>query len=57
MLEVSVNWPVALDGTCPLKLVAVGYVVRSTGDIAVLGFEKYQFKTRGRVGKSTASRP
>ena len=54
LLEVSVNWPVALEGTCPLKLVAVGRVVRSHGDIAVLRIEKYQFKTRGRALARTA---
>ena len=54
LLEVSVNWPVALEGTCPLKLVAVGRVVRSNANIAVLRIEKYQFKTRGRTLVRTA---
>ena len=54
LLEVSVNWPVALEGTCPLKFVAVGRVVRSSADTAVLRIEKYQFKTRGRALGRTA---
>src|SRR4051812_6527129 len=29
MVELAVNWPARLDGTCPLKFVAVGRVVRS----------------------------
>jgi len=48
LLELSVNWPVALDGTCPLKLVATGRVVRSIGSMAAMTIERYQFKTRGR---------
>ena len=55
LLEVSVNWPVALEGTCPLKLVAVGRVVRSGDNNAVLRIEKYQFKTRGRALAHTAA--
>ncbi|HWQ56587.1 MAG TPA: hypothetical protein VN442_23065 [Bryobacteraceae bacterium] len=53
LLEVSVNWPVALDGTCPLKFVAVGHVVRTGRGLAAVKIEKYQFKTRG---KATAAR-
>jgi len=49
LLEVSVNWPVALDGVCPLKFVAVGHVVRSSGTMAAVKIERYQFKTRGRL--------
>jgi hypothetical protein len=48
LLEISVNWPVALDGTCPLKLVAVGRVVRTSSTMAAVKIERYQFKTRGR---------
>lgn len=48
LLECSVNWPVELDGGCPLKLVAVGHVVRSGAGAAAVKIEKYQFKTRGR---------
>lgn len=49
-LEVSVNWPVALDGVCPLKLVATGRVVRTSGALTAMRIERYQFKTRGRRG-------
>ncbi|MFB3829363.1 MAG: PilZ domain-containing protein [Bryobacteraceae bacterium] len=48
VLEMSVNWPARLDGVCPLKLVVTGRVVRSTGPLAALRIERYQFKTRGR---------
>jgi hypothetical protein len=49
LVEISVNWPVPLNGTCPLKFVAVGHVVRSTGTLAAVKIERYQFKTRGRA--------
>lgn len=46
-LEISVNWPVRLDGVCPLKLVATGRIVRTSGSLAAMRIERYQFKTRG----------
>ena len=46
MIEVSVNWPVRLDGVCPLQFVATGRVVRAEADKAAVRIEKYEFKTR-----------
>src|ERR1051325_9434751 len=46
-LEVSVNWPARLDGTCRLKLVALGRVVRSEHDRAAIAIEHYEFRTQG----------
>jgi hypothetical protein len=46
MVEISVNWPVRLDGTCPLQLVATGRVVRSDADTAAVRIERYEFRTR-----------
>lgn len=46
-LEVSVNWPARLDGTCRLKLVAMGRVVRSEQDRAAIVIEHYEFRTQG----------
>jgi hypothetical protein len=45
-VELSVNWPARLDGTCPLKFVAVGPVVRSEAKIAAVRIERYEFRTR-----------
>jgi hypothetical protein len=47
LVELSVNWPARLDGTCPLKFVAVGRVVRSYSDKAAVRIERYEFRTRG----------
>jgi hypothetical protein len=46
-VELSVRWPARLGGTCPLKFVAVGRVVRSDHNKAVVRIERYEFKTRG----------
>lgn len=46
-LEIAVNWPARLDGTCRLKLVAMGRVVRSSADRAAIVIEHYEFKTQG----------
>jgi hypothetical protein len=45
-VEVSVNWPVALEGGCPLKFVAVGRVVRAEDTRAAMLIEQYEFRTR-----------
>ena len=45
-VELSVNWPARLDGTCPLQFVAVGRVVRSDSRRAAVRIEKYEFRTR-----------
>ena len=46
MIEISVNWPARLDGTCLLQLVATGRVVRSDAATAAVRIERYEFKTR-----------
>jgi hypothetical protein len=45
-VEVSVNWPARINGSCALKLVAVGRVIRSDQRRSAIRIEKYQFKTR-----------
>jgi hypothetical protein len=45
-LEVSINWPAQLDGKCPLKLVARGWVKRCRGSQVAVEIEKYEFRTR-----------
>jgi hypothetical protein len=47
MVEVSVNWPAMLHGTCPLKFVAIGRIVRADDHTAALQVDRYEFKTRG----------
>jgi hypothetical protein len=46
LVEVAVNWPARLGGSCPLRFVAVGRVVRAENDKAAVRIERYEFKTR-----------
>ena len=46
VLVVSVDWPARLDGTCPLKFVATGTVVRSAGHQLAMRIQRYEFRTR-----------
>ena len=45
-VELSVNWPARLDGTCPLQFVAMGRVVRSEDRQAAVRIDRYEFRTR-----------
>jgi hypothetical protein len=46
MVEISINWPARLGGTCPLKMVAKGRIVRSEPGKAAMRIERYEFRTR-----------
>lgn len=56
-VEISVNWPARLDGTCPLKFVATGKVVRAEAGKAAARIDKYEFKTRGTSGTGERASP
>jgi hypothetical protein len=55
MVELSVNWPARLGGTCLLQVVAMGRVVRSDENKAAVRIERYEFKTRSVSGLSGLS--
>ena len=46
MVEIAVNWPARLDGTCPLKFVASGRIIRAEANRAAVRIERYEFRTR-----------
>jgi len=46
LIEIAVNWPARLDGTCPLKFVATGRIIRSEDTQAAVRIERYEFRTR-----------
>ncbi len=46
-VALSVEWPARLNGTCPLKLVAAGPIVRSERRRAAMRIQRYEFRTRG----------
>jgi hypothetical protein len=45
-IEVSINWPVLLQGSCPLSLLVVGRVVRSENNRVAVRMKRYEFMTR-----------
>jgi hypothetical protein len=54
-VEISLNWPARLDGTCPLKFVASGRVVRAETCQAAVRIERYEFRTRSSSGELAKS--
>jgi hypothetical protein len=46
-VELSMNWPVLLNDSCPMKLMIYGCVVRSTDRGAAVAIERYEFRTQG----------
>ena len=47
-VELSISWPVLLDQTCPMRLIAFGRVVRIEGNRAACTIDKYEFRTQAR---------
>jgi hypothetical protein len=56
-VELSVNWPAMLGGTCPLQFVATGRVVRAEDDRAAVKIERYEFRTRRAATASAGFLP
>lgn len=46
-VELSINWPILLNQTCPLKLVLSGTVVRSKDKETAIKMDRYEFRTQG----------
>lgn len=56
-VELSMNWPVLLNDSCPMKLMIYGCVVRSNEKGAAVAIERYEFRTQGRAFQQTAPSP
>ena len=54
-LDVSIDWPVLLDGDVQLQLVASGVVVRSDEALIAMRIERHEFRTR-RAGAKVLAR-
>jgi hypothetical protein len=52
-IEMSIEWPVLLDGRIPLQFVAVGRVVRRGPFVFAVAFERHQFRTVKTATQST----
>jgi hypothetical protein len=53
-MEISVNWPARLGGTCALQFVAMGRVVWAAKDRAAVRIDRYEFKTRAETSELSA---
>jgi hypothetical protein len=52
-VELSINWPVLLNASCPMRLIVFGRVLRSQGSHAVCSIDKYEFRTAPRTFQVT----
>jgi hypothetical protein len=55
-IEALITWPISLDRRVPLKLVVRGSIVRSSGELSAVCFERYEFKT-SQAAPGTNPRP
>ena len=46
-VELSVDWPLRLNGICPLQLVILGRVIDCDSKRSTLKIGRYEFRTRG----------
>ena len=46
-VELSMNWPVLLHDSCPMKLMIYGCVIRTNEKGAAVAIERYEFRTQG----------
>ena len=54
-IEASMEWPVALNGDCVLRVTMEGRVVRVENGLSVMRVERHEFRTGGRVGSPSAA--
>jgi hypothetical protein len=45
-IELSIAWPVLLNGACPMRLIVFGRVARGKEDTKVCTVEKWEFRTQ-----------
>jgi hypothetical protein len=53
VIELSINWPLQLEGACSLKLVIRGRIIRSDANATAIKAEYHQFRTAGVRSRST----
>lgn len=56
-VELSMNWPVLLNDSCPMKLMIYGCVIRSNDKGAAVAIERYEFRTQGSRSFQNSSLP
>lgn len=48
-VNASLQWPVALNGDCALRVSMTGRVVRVESGLTVMSVDTYEFRTNGRI--------
>jgi hypothetical protein len=54
LIELSISWPVLLEGSCPVRLVVFGRVIRSSAGKSACTLDKYEFRTQARAPRPIA---
>jgi hypothetical protein len=52
VIELSINWPLQLEGACSLKIVIRGRIIRSDAKATAIRAEYHQFRTAGVRSRS-----
>jgi hypothetical protein len=47
-VELSISWPVLLNGTCPIRLIVLGKILRSESAKMACKIERHEFRTQAR---------
>jgi hypothetical protein len=50
LIELSIVWPILLQGMTPIKLVAVGRLARMEGHLIAVEVFRYEFRTAKKQG-------
>ena len=50
-VELSISWPVLLDGSCGMRLIVFGRIVRAWGTRSACRADKHEFRTQARTGQ------
>jgi hypothetical protein len=56
-VELAMDWPVFLNGSCPMKLMIYGCVLRCNDHGAAVAIERYEFRTQSRRALREVSNP
>jgi hypothetical protein len=56
LIQLSISWPVLLDGNCPVRLIVFGRVLRCSRGHCACTVDKYEFRTQARGPESTGPR-
>jgi hypothetical protein len=54
LIEITISWPVLLDGQCKLRLCGSGPVIYSTAGMAACRITQFGFRTQGKGASATA---